>query len=229
MTDGQARRLWNRASAVEARGQIVEIGSYRGRSTILLARAAAPGVGVIAIDPHAGNDRGPREIHGRLEEGTADLQAFRANIAAAGVGDRVRHIRRPSRQAAEEVAGPIELLYVDGAHRYRPAADDLTRWGPRVAAGGTMLVHDAFSSIGVTFALIRHVVFGRDFAFAGRTRSLAEYRRVDLRGRRRVVNAARQVAQLSWFARNVAIKIAIVARLWPLARRLSGGPAEWPY
>ena len=66
MTDAQARRLWDGASAVPAGGRIVEIGSFRGRSTIVLATAATAheGVEVVAIDPHAGNDRGPQEISG---------------------------------------------------------------------------------------------------------------------------------------------------------------------
>ena len=48
--------------ACERPGRIVEIGSFRGRSTIVLRRAAAPGVELVAIDPHGGGDRGPQEI-----------------------------------------------------------------------------------------------------------------------------------------------------------------------
>src|SRR5215216_4634211 len=62
LTDTQARRLWERACALPSPGQIVEIGSFRGRSTIVLARAAPEGVEVVAIDPHGGGDRGPQEI-----------------------------------------------------------------------------------------------------------------------------------------------------------------------
>ena len=74
------------------------------------------------------------------------------------------------------VDGPIDVLYVDGAHRYGPARADLRDWGARVQAGGTLLVHDAFSSVGVTLAILRELVAGRRFRYVGRTRSLAEYR-----------------------------------------------------
>jgi predicted O-methyltransferase YrrM len=40
LTEAQARRLFVAAAAVPARGRIVEIGSFRGRSAIVLARAA---------------------------------------------------------------------------------------------------------------------------------------------------------------------------------------------
>ena len=46
-----------------------------------------------------------------------------------------------------------------------------------------MLVHDAFSSVGVTLALLAECVFSPRWRYAGRTGSLAEYERVPLRGR----------------------------------------------
>lgn len=217
LTDAQAERL---AAAARVGGRIVEIGSYRGRSTIALAGAAPPGAEVIAIDPHAGNDRGPRQWTGSADEGQADHVAFLGNLARAGVADRVRHVRRRSDEALDAVSGPVDLLYVDGAHAYRPASEDIARWGARVAPGGRLLVHDAFSSVGVTLAIGRLLLAGTGFRYAGRTGSLAEYVREPVRGPARVANAARQLAELPWFARNLAIKAAIVARL-------RAGP--WPY
>jgi hypothetical protein len=231
LSEGQARRLWDCARAVPPGGRVVEIGSFRGRSAIVLARAVSSAE-VIAIDPHAGNDRGPQEIHGSVDEGESDNRAFLANLERAGVAGAVRHVRLPSQDALGEVEGPIDLLYVDGAHRLGPATDDIARWGARVRPGGRMLVHDSFSSIGVTLALLRLLLVGGSFVYAGRERSLAEYRRVGRplsvgeRGR----NAARQVAELPWFARNVLIKVAIVARApSPLLRLLGHDSRDWPY
>src|SRR6266498_2711237 len=121
LTEGQARRLWERAREVTDSGRIVEIGSFRGRSTIVLARAAAPGVEVVAIDPHAGNDRGPQEFEGYEAEAANDNVVFNKNLATAGVADRVRHVRKLSSDAHGDVDGAIDLLYIDGAHRYAPA------------------------------------------------------------------------------------------------------------
>jgi predicted O-methyltransferase YrrM len=229
LSGDQARRLWDRASRVEPPGRIVEIGSYRGRSAIVLARAARPGVGVHAIDPHAGNDRGPQQIEGSASEGEADHRAFEANLARAGVADRVVHVRLPSQDALAHLPGPVDLLYVDGAHRLGPAAADIGRWGARVRPGGAMLVHDAFSSVGVTLALLGRLGGSARFRYAGRTGSLAEYVREPVRGRRRVANAARQVAELPWFARNLAVKLAIVAGRPGLARALGHRSGPWPY
>jgi predicted O-methyltransferase YrrM len=229
LSDDQARRLWQRAQELSENASIVEIGSFRGRSTILLALAAPSGAVVTAIDPHAGGDRGPQEIRADSERGEQDNLSFAANLDAAGVADRVQHIRMQSDQALGSVSGPIDLLYVDGAHRYRAARDDITRWGARVGDGGVMLIHDGFSSVGVTLATLRLLVAGRNFAYAGRSRSLLEYRREELSGRTRFLNAARQLAELGWFARNLLVKLAIVLHARPVLRLLGQSSGEWPY
>ncbi len=216
LTDAQAERLYERAAAVPADGRIVEIGSFRGRSTIALARGARPDVEVVAIDPHLGSDRGPQEIAARPELGASDHEVFNTNLGRAGVADRVRHVRELSADALGAVDGAIDLLWIDGAHRYGPARSDIVTYGARVPAGGVMVIHDAFSSIGVTLALLRCVTFSRRWAYRGRTGSLAEYEHRPA-GRD---STLRQLAELPWFARNVAIKTLTVLRL----RR---GP--WPY
>ncbi|MEA2443323.1 MAG: hypothetical protein QOJ12_615, partial [Thermoleophilales bacterium] len=208
LTDAQAERLFLAGRRVGQDGTIVEIGSYRGRSTITLASAAQEGVEVVAIDPHAGNDRGPQEIEGYDQEAEEDNRAFHANLARAGVADRVRHVRKPSQEAFDAVGGDVDLLYVDGAHRLEPASQDIGGWGARVRPGGALLIHDSFSSIGVTLAITRLLLFSSEFSYAGRSGSLAEYRRATRRLTmgERYRNAARQLGQLPWFARNVVVK-----------------------
>ena len=215
LTEAQAQRLDRCGRAVRAGGRIVEIGSFRGRSTIVLARAAAAGTEVVAIDPHLGSDRGPQEIAARPELGEEDTRLFRANLERHGVLERVRHVRMLSSQAPLEDA--IDLLYVDGAHRFGPARDDLVRWGARVRDGGTMLVHDSFSSIGVTLALLTAIAPSRRWRYVGRDGSLAQFA---ADGHGGVGSALRQLAQLPWFAYNVVLKVLTVLKI----RR---GP--WPY
>ncbi len=228
MSPDQARRLFD--AAARARAGIVEIGSFRGRSTIVLALGAAPGVGITAIDPHAGNDRGPQEIAGFAAQAATDNEVFNRNLQRAGVAATVRHVRAFSAAAHGEVTGGMDVLYVDGAHRYAPALADIRGWGSRVQDGGTMLIHDSFSSIGVTAAILRELVAGRRWRYVGRARSLTEYR-ADLAGTptARLANAARQLAQLPWFAKNLAVKLLLAARLGPVLRRLVGHDVEWPY
>lgn len=231
MTDAQARRLWDAAGRVPAAGRILEIGSFRGRSTIVLAAAAADGVEVMAVDPHAGNDRGPQEISGFEAEAAEDHEVFHRNLDAAGVSSRVTHLRERSEEAHALVDGVVDLLYIDGAHRFGPARNDIASWGGRVRDGGTMLIHDSFSSVGVSLAIITSLFWGRRFRYLGRSGSLTEYvaERQPMTAGDRIFNATRQAASLPWFARNVIIKVLIVARLGAIARLLGHRQQTWPY
>ena len=116
-------------------------------------------------------------------------------LAAAGVADGAARAQRAARLSRSATStGRSALLYVDGAHRFGPARDDVARWGARVAPGGAMLVHDSYSSIGVTGALLARVRGARRLALRGRTGSLAGPRgsRRRCAGRERARDAARQ-------------------------------------
>jgi predicted O-methyltransferase YrrM len=230
MSPDQAERLYAAALTAVPGTAIVEIGSFRGRSAIVLASAAADGVEVVAIDPHAGNDRGPQEISGFAEAAATDHDVFLHNLHTAGVADRVRHVRAFSDAAHGAVSAPISVLYIDGAHRFAPARTDIRQWGRRVQPGGLLLIHDSFSSLGVTLAIGRELFVGGRFRYVGRARSLAVYQ-ADLPSgvRARVANAARQAAQLPWFVKNLMVKVLITVRLGGLLQRVTGRPAEWPY
>lgn len=229
MSHDQARRLWDRASEVPAGARIVEIGSFRGRSMIMLASAAPAGTEIVAIDPHIGTDRGPQEITTTAELGQSDNEVFVANLTAAGVIDRVCHVRKLSADALGDITGPIDLLYIDGAHRYGPARADMVDWGSRVADGGVLLVHDSWSSIGVTFALLRTYLGSSEWRYVGRSRSLAEYRRGPMDAATRRRSRLRQLSELGWFARNVLIKVLLTLRLGRLTKLLGHDGETWPY
>ncbi|MFN3254233.1 MAG: class I SAM-dependent methyltransferase [Ilumatobacter sp.] len=230
MSPGQGATLFDAASRCPDGGTIVEIGSFRGRSTIVLAQAAASNVRIFAIDPHAGNDRGPQEIDGFVDEAADDHAVFLANLERAGVADRVTHVRAFSDDAHDRIDGGIDVLYVDGAHRYGPALADIRSWGDRVLDGGTMLIHDSFSSIGVTGAIMRSLVAGRRFRYVGRSRSMTIYR-ADLPSGlgARLRNASRQLAQLPWFAKNVGLKVLLTLKLGAVLQRVGRPAPEWPY
>ncbi len=138
-------------------------------------------------------------------------------------------MRKFSGEALDDVEGRVDLLFVDGAHDYATAHSDVRDWGARVPLGGTMLVHDAYSSVGVTATQLSELFFGSRFRYVGRSRSLAEYRRERIGVSGRVGNAARQAAPLPWFLRNVLVKVGLTYRLPALARALRHEGTDYPY
>lgn len=229
MREAQGKALWNAAERVKPGGQIVEIGSFQGKSAAVLARSADSSVTVVAIDPHAGNDRGPGEWDGVAEDGQADHDAFIANLTEAGVVGRVTHAREFSNLASGLVEGPIDFLYVDGAHGYAPASDDITRWGGRVVVGGEMFIHDVYNSLFVTLAVLRHLSLSRRWRYVGRARSLAMYERVNLGPFGVLRNFALHAASLPWFVRNAFVRLLRTVGLEKLARPLGHVPGEGMY
>jgi predicted O-methyltransferase YrrM len=202
----QADLLWELAEAVPSGGTVVEIGSSQGKSTIVLGRAAPHDARIFAIDPHAGNDRGPGEWEGAAEDGQADHEAFLANLDAAGVGDRITHVREFSQLALDSVEGEIDFLYVDGAHGYEPARADIVDWGSRVKPSGTMAIHDVYTSLYVTLAVMATLWWSGSWRYVGRTRSMAVFQRAELSSLQRITNLARQVLNLPWFVKNLVVR-----------------------
>lgn len=202
LTREQGRQLWDAGSSVPPGGRILEIGSHQGRSTIVLATAAQERrAHVIAVDPH---------LAGGMFGGPATRDRFFANLADAGLADVVELLQAKSTTLRPGWTQPIDLLYIDGKHDYWTVRDDL-RWAEHLPEGAPVLVHDAFSSIGVTLGLLLHVLPGRRLRYVSREGSLA---RLDV-GAPTVADRLSLLAQLPWFVRNVGIKIVLrVGRLF---------------
>jgi predicted O-methyltransferase YrrM len=205
LTEGQARMLWDAVSRLPAGSTVVEIGSHQGRSTVVLGHAArAAGARVVAIDAF---------VDGRLFGGASTRDLFERNISSAGLDDVVELVVGYSTQLRRTWSRPFDLLYVDGKHDYWTYVDDL-RWSVHLPPGGEVLVHDCFSSIGVTAGTLHKVLLGNRFTYLDRSRSLARFtlRRPALADRVRVLR------QLPWFLGNVFLKVLLRLRL----RRVAG-------
>jgi predicted O-methyltransferase YrrM len=211
LTEAQARTLYDAARAV-APGLVVEIGSHLGRSTTVLA---ASGASVTAIDPFPDDWR-----YGRPDT----ERRFRDHLAGAGVGARVDVRVATSRTVRADWAQPVRLVYVDAKHDMWSCLDDL-RWSRFLQAGDMVLVHDAFSSVGVTMAVLRDAATTDRHRYVGRTGSLARFVIARPSPRDRV----RVLCELPWFGRNLVVKVLLRLGLRPLARMLGHHDTADPY
>jgi predicted O-methyltransferase YrrM len=135
LSESQGRALYDAAATTTGRGAIVEIGSWKGRSTTWLAAGAKmAGRRVYAIDRHVGS---------REDPAANTWPDFIGNISRAGVADAVEPLVMSSVEAANVIQGPVELLFIDGDHSYGGVKQDAEIWLPRLAEGGIVLFHDA--------------------------------------------------------------------------------------
>lgn len=132
---------------------LLEIGSYCGRSTLLLADAARrAGTVVVTVDHHRGSEEQQpgEEYHDPRLVDPADprrldtLPTFRRTVAAAGVEEHVIAVVGTSRLAASVLGGRFGLVFIDGGHTDAHATADYEGWVPRLADGGLLAIHDVF-------------------------------------------------------------------------------------
>ncbi|MFE1776447.1 class I SAM-dependent methyltransferase [Streptomyces sp. NPDC059008] len=146
--------LYAAASEAAALGlPLVEVGTYCGRSTILLADAArGAGVMAVTVDHHRGSEEQQPgwEYHDPSvvdpEVGRMDtLPTFRRTLHAAGLEDQVIALVGRSPQIAALWQAPVGLVFVDGGHTDEHARADYEGWAPHIAPDGLLVIHDVFA------------------------------------------------------------------------------------
>ncbi|MHC5263379.1 class I SAM-dependent methyltransferase [Streptomyces sp. UC4497] len=153
MPRGEGLALYGAAVDAGALGlPLLEVGTYCGRSTILLADAArAAGVSALTVDHHRGSEEqqpgwdfhDPETVD--PEVGLMDtLPTFRRTLHAAGLEDHVVALVGKSPQVAKAWGGPLGLVFIDGGHTDEHATADYEGWAPHVADGGYLVIHDVF-------------------------------------------------------------------------------------
>ncbi|MFJ3584166.1 class I SAM-dependent methyltransferase [Streptomyces sp. NPDC090127] len=131
---------------------LLEVGTYCGRSTILLADAAREaGTVAVTVDHHRGSEEQQPgwEYHDPTvvdpEVGLMDtLPTFRRTLRNAGLEEHVIAVVGRSPQVATVWAGELGLVFVDGGHTDEHAGNDYEGWAPKVATGGLLVIHDVF-------------------------------------------------------------------------------------
>lgn len=146
--------LYEAAAEATALGlPLLEVGTYCGRSTILLADAArAAGTVVVTVDHHRGSEEQQPgwEYHdpevvdpevGRMDT----LPAFRRTLHKAGLEDHVVAVVGRSPRVAALWGKPLGLVFIDGGHTDEHASADYEGWAPHVAPDGLLVIHDVFA------------------------------------------------------------------------------------
>ena len=128
------------ARTVARNGAIfVEVGSWKGHSTVFLGKVAKECNGNVFCVDHWKGSIGVKE-HGETEN---CLEIFRNNMKTLGLDDCVHPLVMESVMAARIFAdGIADLIFIDADHRYAPFSNDLDIWWPKVKSGGILCGHD---------------------------------------------------------------------------------------
>jgi predicted O-methyltransferase YrrM len=134
---------------------LLEVGTYCGRSTLLLADAARgagnPDVVAVTVDHHRGSEEqqpgweyhDPEVVDPEVAR-MDTLPTFRRTLYRAGLEDHVVAVVGRSPQVARLWSAPLGLVFVDGGHTDEHAGADYEGWAPHLAEGGLLVIHDVF-------------------------------------------------------------------------------------
>jgi MMP 1-O-methyltransferase len=152
MPDAEGLLLHRAAVAASARGAMLEIGSYCGKSAIYIGSAARMHDGVLfSVDHHRGSEENqPGQLYcdasvidvrtGRVDS----LPHLRRTLDEAGLGGWVIPVVGASGSVARHWHTPLSLLFIDGGHTEEAAHADYTGFAPHLDEEGLLLIHDVF-------------------------------------------------------------------------------------
>lgn len=132
----EGEKLMELASLVPESQAIVEIGSYKGKSTCYLA-SGSEGAMVYAIDLwDLGNNTATRYRK------PATYQTFKEQVSNMGLMQKITITKGNSIDVAKTWNKPIGLLFIDGNHQYEFVKADYESWHKFVVPGGYIAFHD---------------------------------------------------------------------------------------
>ena len=180
LEEDEAATLYRHAADLGALGPILEIGSFHGKSTVVLATAAkSVGARIYAVDPHEGINYWQDDF-GPMPELGPTLDAFRHNLRTAGVADAVIEVVMTSREAFDHLreVESFGLVFIDGNHGYEHVRRDFDQWSQRLAADGVLAFHDSDTQMPGPRRVIAQVRERDDFAYIGRVAQLTSFRKI---------------------------------------------------
>ena len=152
MPEHEGRALYDAALRYLDNGCGVEIGTYCGKSTLLLGAAAQQRNSVLyTIDHHHGSEEHQPgweyhdtsmvdEYSGRFDT----LPALRRTLDAAELDDHVVAVVGKSTTVARTWTTPLQIVFIDGGHSEAAAQADFEGWAKWVTVGGALIIHDVF-------------------------------------------------------------------------------------
>ena len=174
LLESEARFLGMAAACTPPGGSVLEIGSFKGKSTTILAKVCRhyglpP---VVAIDPHTFHSIELQDLKSSPTASTYD--AFLNHLQSAGISGFVDVRRALSSDVSPTWNTPIRLLWIDGDHTYQGAKYDFDGFMPHLIPGGIVAFHDALHEFaGPIRVFVEDILRSDRFGAAGFVGSIA--------------------------------------------------------
>lgn len=131
--DAQVYRIF--VDSLKDGSHILELGAYKGRSTLCLAqtiRESGKNIKIHVVDTFAGDAHiGEADT---FHEFTENLCPYKDLLASVNVG--------LSTEICEDWETKLDAIYIDASHDYKSVCADIEGWMPHLRIGGLMGGHD---------------------------------------------------------------------------------------
>jgi predicted O-methyltransferase YrrM len=146
--DAEANRLFDIAEALPNEAPVVvELGSWLGKSSVVLSQALAgkKGARLFCVDPFNadGEEASTGDYQARKQQLKDELQeVFRSNMRKHGRPELAEEICAYSFDAVKKWSLPIDFLFIDASHDHEDVAQDFRDWSTFIKPGGYVAFHD---------------------------------------------------------------------------------------
>ena len=131
-TGDELFKLYNLANSLKSKSVGIEIGSYIGASTLMIAKGLNNESILYCIDTWE-NDA--------MSEGKWDtLAVFKKNTET--IAQKIILVKLKSLEASINFSDKIDFIFIDGDHSYEGVKADVNAWFPKLKSGGIIAMHD---------------------------------------------------------------------------------------
>jgi len=180
LTNAEAEGLAAVASALKPGAVVVEIGSWKGKSTWCIAHGLIKGT-IHCIDPfNAFGEEGSRGIYEQTKGEIDLLEQFNNNLTTVSKSVEIL----PHKGYSHEYVGSVEnidFLFIDGDHSIQGCRYDYENFANDIKPGGYLAFHDYDSSrkdLGPTWVIENLVLKNPAFSLYKQFDSLMVFKKV---------------------------------------------------
>ncbi len=179
LAKNEALALYQIAKKLPPGARVVEIGSWKGRSTYCIAKGLKDGR-IYAIDPFdASGEQGSRELYAHEKGNLPLVEQFKRNLQQHGLLDKIVVQQGYSREFAD-VVDEADFIFIDGDHSPEGCDHDFQMFAPKVKKGGLLGFHDydpRRPELGPTWVVENRLKHSDAWTLVGRWVSLIVFRR----------------------------------------------------
>jgi precorrin-6B methylase 2 len=167
LTKSEALGLYTIASQLPKDAVIVEIGTWKGKSTYCMAKGLKSGR-IYSVDPFdASGEKESAVVYEERKGTTSLLEQFEIRMKELKVFDRITPMKGLSNQFVGKIKS-IDFLFIDGDHSIEGCDFDFTNYAPYLNKNGYLAFHDYYedrNELGPTWVVKNKVLKSTDYKF----------------------------------------------------------------